>query len=129
MKTAMTWVILFTLILGTAYVSATDHNVVTLEGTLVSSACYTGGGATTNDMGGKKGCGSACLRKGDPGALVTKEGEFHVLVVSSFTLAPYVGQQVLVSGKDFNGAISVDKVEVSKDGQWHQIELKRGNDR
>src|SRR6267143_6704409 len=73
---------------------------VTLEGILVSSACYLNGPShpTGNDMGTKKGCGSECLNHGDPAGLVTKEKDFHILVAPSLKLAPYVGQQVRVTG-------------------------------
>jgi hypothetical protein len=99
---------------------------VTLQGTLVSSACYLGSDnhPTGNDMGGNKGCGSRCLNHGDPAGLVTKEKQFHILVAPSLRLAPYVGQEVRVTGIDHNGSISVEKAEVSKDGEWKEISLK-----
>ena len=99
---------------------------VTLEGTLVSSACYLGSDShpTGNDMGKQKGCGSRCLEHGDPAGLLTKEKQFHILVAPSLRLAPYVGQEVRVTGIDHNGVISVEKAEVSKDGGWKEIDLK-----
>ena len=106
--------------------AAEEKEKVTLEGTLVSSACYLGSDShpTGNDMGGQKGCGSRCLTQGDPAGLVTKEKQFHILVAPSLKLAPYVGQEVRVTGIDHNGVISVEKAEVSKDGEWKEIELK-----
>ena len=102
------------------------ENKVTLEGTLVSSGCYLGNPnhPTGNDMGGKKGCGTDCLRKGEPAGLVTKEGQFHILVVSSLKLAPYVGQEVRITGTDHDGVIAVEKAEVTKNGKWEEINLK-----
>jgi hypothetical protein len=99
---------------------------VTLEGTVVSSACYLGSPEhpTTNDMGDKKGCVSECLRKGDPAGFVTKDKHFHVLVNSSIGLAPYVGQELRITGIDYNGPIHVDKAEVKKDGKWEEIDIK-----
>ena len=105
-------------------VYAADEKNVTMEGTLVSSACYVGPGhAMGNDMGDKKGCGSFCLRHGDPAGLVTKSKDFHVLIVSSLKMAPYVGQQVRVTGEDYNGSIAVEKVEVADSGKWKEINL------
>ncbi len=49
-----------------------------------------------------------------------------MLVASSIKLSPYVGQQVRVTGEDHSGAIAVDKIEVSKSGQWQPIELRSG---
>jgi hypothetical protein len=99
---------------------------VTLEGTIVSSACYLENDShpTGNDMGGRKACGSECLKRGDPAGLVTKEKEFHVLVAPSVALAPYVGQLVRVTGTDHNGTIAVEKAEVAKEGSWEEISLK-----
>jgi hypothetical protein len=110
---------------GASGLFAAEKNV-TLEGTLVSSACYLENDShpTGNDMGGRKACGSECLKRGDPAGLVTKEKQFHILVAPSVALAPYVGQQVRVTGTDHAGTIAVEKAEVSKDGSWEEIELK-----
>jgi hypothetical protein len=99
---------------------------VTLEGTVVSSACYLGNPKhpTTNDMGDKKGCGSECLRHGDPAGFVTKDKHFYVLVNSSIGLAPYVGQELRITGINYDGPIHVDKAEVKKDGKWEEIDIK-----
>ena len=100
------------------------ENMVTLEGTLVSSGCYLGRNQVeehNNDKG--KPCGRACLEGGDPAGLLTNEKEFHVLVIPSIPLAPYVGQHVRVVGHDHNGVIGVHKVEVMKDGKWEEINL------
>ena len=96
---------------------------VTLEGTLVSSACYLGGNQTGDAMGGEKHCGNRCLKHGDPAGLLTKEKQFHILVAPSLRLAAYVGQEVRVTGIDHNGTIAVEKAEVSKDGEWKEIQI------
>ena len=117
------------LVLAATCLYAADEKNVTLEGTLVSSSCYTGGPdhPMGNDMGGKKGCGSFCLRHGDPAGLVTKSKEFHVLIVSSLKLAPYVGQQVRITGEEFNGSIAVRKAEVAEGDNWKEVNLRSNN--
>ena len=75
-------------------------------------------------MGGRRACGTECLKRGDPAGLVTKEKEFHILVAPSLALALYVGLQVRVTGTDHNGTIGVEKAEVAKDGNWEEIDLK-----
>jgi hypothetical protein len=117
--------VLMTFAVCASFLFAAEKNV-TLEGTLVSSACYLENDdhPTGNDMGGRKACGSECLKRGDPAGLVTKEKEFHVLVAPSLALAPYVGQQLRVTGADHNGTIAVEKAEVAKDGNWEEINLK-----
>jgi hypothetical protein len=117
--------VLMAFVVTAAYLYAADKEKTTLAGTLVSSACYLESDShpTGNDMGGKKACGSECLKHGDPAGLVTKEKEFHILVAPSLALAPYVGEQVRVTGSDHNGTIAVEKAEVLKDGQWEQINL------
>ena len=103
-----------------------EQKQVTLEGTLVSSACYLGNPhhPTTNDMGDKKGCGSECLSHGDPAGFVTKDKHFHVLVNPSLRFAPYVGQELRITGIDYDGPIHVNKAEIKKDGKWEEIDIK-----
>ncbi len=110
---------------GASCLYAAEKNVI-LEGTLVSSACYleSDNRPTGNDMGGRRACGTECLKRGDPAGLVTKEKEFHILVAPSLALALYVGLQVRVAGTDHNGTIGVEKAEVAKDGNWEEIDLK-----
>jgi hypothetical protein len=102
------------------------EKTLTVEGTLVSSACYLENSShpTGNDMGEKKNCGSDCLKRGDPAGLVTKDNHFYVLVAPSVALAPYVGGQVRATGSDHNGVIAVEKVEAAKDGKWEEVDLK-----
>jgi hypothetical protein len=126
-KTRMFVVIVF--VAGVSLFAAQNkesQKEVTLEGTLVSSACYLGNPdhPTTNDMGDKKNCGSECLRHGDPPGFVTKDKQFHVLVNSSLGMAPYVGQEKRITGTDYNGPIHVHKAEIRKDGKWEEIDIK-----
>jgi hypothetical protein len=64
------------------------------------------------------------LKHGKPAGLVTKEKKFHILDAPSLLLAPYVGQEMRVTGIDYNGVISVKKAEVRKDGRWEEIDIK-----
>ena len=105
------------------YLNAAEKEKVTLEGTLVSSVCYLGGNQTGDEMGGEKHCGRKCLEGGDPGGLLTKEKQFHILVAPSLKLAPYVGQEVRITGINHDGAIAVEKAEVQKDGKWQEINM------
>jgi hypothetical protein len=116
--------VMLAIAVGISCLYAAEKEKVTLQGTLVSSACYLGGNQTGDEMGGEKHCGSRCLSNGDPGGLVTKEKQFHILVAPSLRLAAYVGQEVRVTGIDHNGVIAVEKAEVSKDGKWEEINLK-----
>ncbi len=97
---------------------------VTLEGTLVDSKCYLANNENVgNDHMGIKGCGTICLKAGQPGALLTKDKKFHAILAPSTALAPYVGQQIRVRGTIHNGAILASKVEVNKDGKWEEVKL------
>jgi len=116
-------VVLVAFAVGVSCLYAAEEKI-TLEGTLVSSACYLGGNQTGDAMGGEKHCGSRCLKHGDPAGLLTKEKQFHILVAPSLRLAPYVGQAVRVTGIDHNGVIAVEKAEVSKDGEWKEIVIR-----
>lgn len=96
---------------------------VTVEGTLVDSACYLKDGATTNDHGAMKGCGTMCLKGGLPAAVLTKDKKFHVIIAPSTALADYVGLPVRVTGEANGTAILAQKAQVNKDGKWIDVKL------
>jgi len=117
-------VVLMVFAMGVGSLYAAEEKV-TLEGTLVSASCYLGDhSATGNDMGEIKGCGSGCLKQGKPAGLLTKEKHFHILDAPSLLLAPYVGQELRITGVDYDGVISVKRAEVRKDGEWKEIDIK-----
>lgn len=100
------------------------EKAVTLEGTLVDSKCYLKDNSLTgNDHMGIKGCGTICLKGGSPGALLTKNKQFHAILAPAPALAPYVGETIRVHGTLHNGAIAAEKVEVSKNGKWEEVKL------
>lgn len=95
------------------------------EGTLIDTNCYLKDHALTgNDHMGVKGCGTAGLKSGLPAGILTRTKQFHVLVAPSIALAPYVGQQVRVTGSSESSLIQASKVEVRKGGKWQEIQLK-----
>jgi hypothetical protein len=95
------------------------------RGTLVDSNCYLKDHALTgNDHMGVKQCGTACLKTGLPAGILTSTKQFHVLVAPSLALAPYVGDQVRVTGTMHFGAIQAEKVEVRENGKWQEVQLK-----
>ncbi len=101
------------------------EKATTWEGTLVDSNCYLKDNSLTgNDHMGVKDCGTACLKQGLPAGLLTKTKKYHALVAPSLPLAPYVGQEVRVSGSLHEGAILAEKVEVQKNGKWEEVKLK-----
>ena len=65
---------MLTVVTSAAFILGAEQNI-TMEGTLVSSACYLGPYHQTAEHkanGGKQNCGSTCLKSGDPAGLVTK---------------------------------------------------------
>jgi ABC-type oligopeptide transport system substrate-binding subunit len=104
----------------TVAVSAADASYT---GTLVDSKCYLAHGATTNDHGSNKGCGTLCLKGGTPGGLLTSDKKFYPLLAPSVALAPYVGEEIRVSGSMVSGSINVSKVEVNENGNWKEVKL------
>jgi len=96
---------------------------VTIEGTLVDSVCYLKDGATTNDHGPMKECGTMCLRGGAPAAVLTKDKKVHIIVAPSTALADYVGLTVRVTGEENGTAILAQKAQVNKDGKWVEVKL------
>lgn len=99
---------------------------VTIEGTLVDSACYLKDAATHNDHGPMKSCGTMCLKGGTPAAVVTKDQKLHVIVVSSHALADHVGSTVRVTGEANGNVILAQKVQVNKAGKWEDVKIAAG---
>ena len=122
-KIAITLALVF-LLSSIATVFAADK-ATTYEGKLVDSKCYLEDTAknTGNDHSGVKGCGTMCLKAGTPGALLTKDNKFYALLAPSLALAPYVGENIRVTGTLHGTALQADKVEVNKDGKWVSVEI------
>jgi len=112
------------LLLAAAALYAAPKSTV-WQGTLVDSNCYLKDHALTgNDHMGVKQCGTLCLKSGLPAGILTRTKQFHVLVAPSIALAPYVGEEVRVTGTMHNEAIQAEKVEVRKNGKWEEVQLK-----
>jgi hypothetical protein len=120
------FLIALTVLTMPALLNAADNNA-TLEGTLVSASCYISDHSMTgNAMGGSKQCGTGCLMQGRPGGLLTKDNAFYFLDAPSLRLAPYVGQQIRVTGNELSKDVfSVDKAAIRKSGAWQAIDLSR----
>lgn len=115
-------VVLTLLLAGWLYAADTT---ITVEGKLVSASCYLAdNSATGNDMNGFKGCGTECLRRGKPGGLLTKDHHFYMLDASSLALAPYVGQDIRVTGIEHKDVISARSVAVKKGSGWEGIDTR-----
>lgn len=96
----------------------------TVEGTLVDGKCYLSDNSLTgNDHGAMKECGTMCLKGGTPAAVLSKDKKFTAIIAPSIPLAPYVGQQVRVTGSQNGGSILAKKVEVNKGGKWQEVKL------
>lgn len=112
------------LLAAAAYLCAADKPA-TWEGTLVDSNCYLKDNSLTgNDHMGMKDCGTACLKSGLPAGLVTRDKKYRVIIARAPALAPYVGQQVRVTGAAKGDAIMAEKVEVNKNGKWEAVNIK-----
>lgn len=95
----------------------------TMEGTLVSSTCYLRAGETGNDHMGMKGCGTACVKKGNPVGLLAADGKYYPLVVPALQIADHVGHSLRVTGSIKNGSLVVDKLEMKEGNSWKEIEV------
>ena len=116
---------LFLLVLAaSAWLSAAE-TAVTREGKLVSASCYLSDNSLTGDEMGGRPCGSGCLRRGKPGGLLTKDNEFYILDGPSLALAPYVGQQIRVTGQEHGKDIlSIYTAAVKRGDGWESIDIK-----
>ena len=68
---------------------------VTVEGELVSAKCYLRADLTGNDHLGMEGCGTACVRSGNPVGLLTAEGTYYTLVVPALEIADQATSSVV----------------------------------
>jgi ABC-type oligopeptide transport system substrate-binding subunit len=119
----LTGITALALIVAFSVVLAAAPNDMSYSGTLVDSKCYLNHGQTANDHGANKNCGTLCLKGGTPGGLLTSDKKFYALLAPSIALAPYVGQEIRVSGSMVNGSINVSKVEVNQNGSWQEVKL------
>jgi hypothetical protein len=106
------------------WLNATD-DPTTLEGKLVWASCYISDhSATPDEKCGFKECGTSCILRGKPGGLLTKDSAFYFLDAQSLPLAPYVGQQIRVTGTELSEDIfSVVKIAVKKGDAWQPLEI------
>lgn len=95
----------------------------TIEGELVSAKCYLRAGLTGNDHMGMKGCGTACVKSGNPVGLLTADGEYYTLVMPAPQIADHVGQTLRVSGTIKSGSLVPDKLEMEEGGSWKEVEI------
>ena len=99
----------------------------TISGTLVDLSCYAKGGFLSNDHGGMKGCGSACVKGGLPVALVDANKKVHFLGVASAGYADYVGKEVRFTGSHGQHAdvFLPEKFEVKDGDKWMEKSLPK----
>ncbi len=101
------------------------HGTAVWEGTLIDANCYLENHAYTGDNHmGDQDCGEECLRMGYPAGILTDQKVFHALIASSVSLAPYLGDEVRITGSLHNGAILVRQAEVRKNDRWEAIKLQ-----
>lgn len=109
---------------------------MTFEGTLVDTKCYSmmpkmNAGQDHKQMamdgsGGMmdvKGCASACANMGIPVGIIDKKGKMHTLAAPAGQLAPYMAKEVKIEGKEMNGVILIDKLEVKEGNAWKEVKL------
>lgn len=115
--------VLVLIVASSVVLAAAQQKNASYSGTLVDSKCYLDHGQTANDHGPNKNCGTLCLKGGTPGGLLTSDKKFYPLLAPSIALAPYVGQEIRVSGSMVSGSINVSKVEVNQNGSWQEVKL------
>ncbi len=126
------------LLLLVIFLTAATPNEGTLasySGTLVDTKCYTmmpkanaGNDHKVKDM--KTGnmmdmpnCAAACATMGIPVALLTKSGELHVLAAPANQLAKHMAKEARIEGKESNGVLVVNKLEVKDGNKWTEVAI------
>ncbi len=97
----------------------------TFEGTLVDSRCYLIANELTYNchFPGKK-CGTMCLNNGPPGALLSEDKKFCIIIAPSPSLAEHVDSTIRVKGALHDAAILASSVEVKLGEDWKKVELR-----
>ncbi len=94
-----------------------------IEGELVSAMCYLRAGLTGNDHMDMKGCGTACVKSGNPVGLVTADGEYYTLVIPAPEIADHVGRTMRATGIIRSGSLAPDKLEMQEGGSWKEVKI------
>ncbi len=95
----------------------------TIEGKLVSAKCYLRAGQTGNDHMGMKGCGTACVKSGNPVGLLTADGKYYILVIPAPEIADHIGHTLRASGTIKSGSLVPDKLEMKDGGSWKEVKI------
>ena len=123
MRKAITFVFVALIMTSmTATLRAQDPK--TVKGTLVDSSCYLGMNMTENDHGDMRVCGTACLKMGQPGGVVTSDGAFHAIIAPAAKLAPHAGHTVRITGMLKEGVIMATKAEMNVNGNYQEFDIK-----
>lgn len=104
------------------------------EGTLVDSKCYSlmpkmNAGLDHQIMGedGKmksvKGCATVCANMGIPVGILDKTGKMYVLAAPAGQLATHMAKETKIMGKEMNGVLIVDKLEVKEGNTWKEVKI------
>ncbi len=95
----------------------------TIEGKLVSAKCYLRAGFTGNDHAGMKGCGTACIKSGNPVGLLTADGKYYTLVIPAPEIADHIGHTHRASGTIKSGSLVPDKLEMKEGDSWKEVKV------
>ncbi len=96
---------------------------VTVEGELLSAKCYLRADLTGNDHLGMEGCGTACVRSGNPVGLLTAEGRYYTLVVPAPEIADHIGRRLRASGTIKAGSLVPDRLDMEQGGSWEEVNI------
>jgi hypothetical protein len=125
------------LILGVFLVAATpkEVDITSFTGTLIDTKCYSmmpkanaGNTHKVKDMKSGKmmdmpNCATACASMGIPVALLTKSGTVHILAAPASQLSKHMAKEARIEGKEMNGVLIVDKLEVKDGNKWSEVEI------
>lgn len=102
--------------------AAESGQKTTVQGELIDTHCYAAGDAHGEEH---KDCAEKCAASGIPVGVLF-DGKVLVLATNPKPLAPYMADQVRISGEVNQqvGVIVPDKIEVQENGQWKEVSLK-----
>ncbi len=95
----------------------------TVEGELVSAKCYLRADLTGNDHLGMKGCGTTCVKSGNPVGLLTAEGRYYTLVMPAPEIADHIGRRLRATGTIKAGSVVPDRLEMEEGDSWKEVAI------
>ena len=108
---------------ATAVQAQTASEQITIEGELIDMTCFIARGARGAEH---MGCAKACAGRGQPAAILDKEGTFYTILAQIPRYKEYMAQTVRLTGTVTQQTIAPTKLAVKDGDSWREVPLRGG---